>query len=90
VPVGEDVVGVEPLVVRYVAATPDPVPSLGVRVTVWFVFFQAFPIDAVLSVVVGAAESGLTVNVAVDVFPTLSYAVTVFVELENVAPAVHE
>jgi len=72
VPCGEAFVGVEPSVVERVVATPDPVPSDAVRVTVWFVFFQADPSEAVLSLVVGALESGLTANVALDVFPMLS------------------
>jgi hypothetical protein len=48
------------------------VPSDGVRVTVWFVFFHAEPSAAVLSVVIGAVESGRTAKVALEVLPTLS------------------
>jgi hypothetical protein len=53
------------------------------------VFFHPDPIEPVLSVVVGAVESGVMVNVPVLVFPALSVAVTVLAPL-SVAPVVHE
>ncbi len=62
--------------------------SVGVSVTVWVVFLQVLPIDAVLSVVAGAVESLVKVSVgAVAVLPAASAPVTASVG-EVVVPAV--
>ena len=69
-------------------APTDPPVSVGESVTVWAVFVHVLPMDAVLSVVVGAVESLVKVSVDdVVVFPAESAPVTASVGA-LLAPAV--